>query len=135
MPPLGWLAHDGDCGGEEGAVLHGSFNADHVADLDVGKGDGLAAFAEGGVLVGDEGVGGVVGAALQTDGQVVDGGDFAHEPRLAVVGLHLAHLFGALRIDLEDDDAPMDFAAASISPEAAMASPTLMSVALMALAG
>ena len=57
----------GHGGGEEGAVLDGAFGADHVADLDVGEGDGVAAFAEGGVLIGDEGVGGVIGAALHGD--------------------------------------------------------------------
>ena len=100
----GRLAHVGDCGGEEGAVFQCSFYADHVADLDVGEGDGIAAFAEGGVLIGDEGVSRVVGAALQGDCEFVDGGDSAHDPRFAVVGLYLAHLFGALGIDLKDDD-------------------------------
>ena len=55
----------GDRGGEEGAVFDCSFSADHVADLDIGEGDGVAAFAEGGVFVGEEGVGGVIGSALQ----------------------------------------------------------------------
>ena len=47
------------------AVLEGAFNAERVADLDVGEGDGLATFAEGGIFVGGEGVGGIVGAALR----------------------------------------------------------------------
>ena len=60
-------AHDGDGGGDEGVVLKGTFYADRVAGMDVGEGDGVAAFSEGGVFVGGEGAGGVVGPALDSD--------------------------------------------------------------------
>src|SRR5580692_3034334 len=75
---LGCGTHDGDGGGEEGAVLDGAFGADRVADLDVRQGDGIAAFAEGGVFIGDEGMGGVIRTSLQGDLDVVDGGYAAH---------------------------------------------------------
>ena len=65
---------------------------------------GFAALAEGGVFVGAEGVSGVIGTALQRDLHVVDGSDAAHHPGLAVVGLHLAQLLGAFRIDLKNSD-------------------------------
>src|ERR1039458_521589 len=96
-------AHDVDCGCQEGSVLDGAFDTNRVADLDIGEGDGVAALAEDGVFVGHKGVGGVVDCALEGDFDAVHGRDLAHEPGLSVVGLHLAHLPGALGVDLQDD--------------------------------
>jgi hypothetical protein len=50
-------AHGVDRGCQEGSILDGALDADGVAHLDVGQGDGLAALAEGGVLVGHKDVG------------------------------------------------------------------------------
>jgi hypothetical protein len=50
-------AHGVDGGGEEAAILDRALGADDVANLNIGQGDGVAALAEGGVLVGREGVG------------------------------------------------------------------------------
>src|SRR5580698_11644750 len=43
---------------------------------------------------------GMVHTAGQCDFGSVDGRDLTHQPGLAVVGLHLAHLLGALGVDL-----------------------------------
>src|ERR1700689_4532419 len=61
------LAHGTDGSGQKVRALEGAFDADGVAYLDVGKGDGVAALAESGVLVGDEGMGGVVDDAHEGD--------------------------------------------------------------------
>src|ERR1700742_270424 len=71
-------AHVPDGGSDEGSVLHGAFNAEHFPDLDVGKRDGIATFAKGRILVGDEGVRCVVGTALKGDFYVADGGYLPH---------------------------------------------------------
>ena len=66
---------------------------------------------------------------------VVDDGDATHEPGLAIVGLHFAHRLAVSGSTWKMMTAPMDFAAVSMSPEAAMASPILISVGLMATGG
>ena len=58
--PVDLRRHDVDGGGDELAVFYGAFHADAVAYLHIAQSDGVAALAEGGVFVGDEGVGGVV---------------------------------------------------------------------------
>ena len=76
---LGRRAHPCDRRGQESPVLDRSFCPDHIADLDVAEGDGVVPLAEGRVLIGDEGVGCVIRAALQCHCHVIDGGDFAAE--------------------------------------------------------
>lgn len=90
--------------GEKDAVFDGALDAELVAHLDVGHGDGVAAFAEGRVFVNLEGVGGMIDHAVEGDLGVIDGGDTSGEPSLAVLGLEFSGLFGAFGVELEDHE-------------------------------
>lgn len=91
-------------GSGEGTRGEGTFNADLVAWVDFGEGDGVTAFAEGCVFIDQKAVGSVVGDAFEGDFGFVDGGNAAGEPGFAELGLILAHLAGALGVHLKNHD-------------------------------
>ncbi len=79
-----------DRGRSERPVLDRSIGTDQVSHLNVGEGDGVAALAEGGKLSSaTKAWGGVVNGAHEGDSDAINGGHLAHDPGLAVVGLHL----------------------------------------------
>ena len=89
---------------QKGSILHCAFHAHGVADLDIAQRNRFAPLAKRGVLVGYEAMRSVVVHAQDGHLDAVDGGDFARQPGLPVVGLHLAHLLCALWVDLNDGD-------------------------------
>src|ERR1035437_5449499 len=97
----GHAHHIHRCSGESSA-LEGAFSADIIANLDIGKRDGIAALAEGSVFVGYKRMRSVICRAHERDLHAGYGRHLAHDPGFAVVGVHLLPLPGTVGVNLRN---------------------------------